>query len=122
MKGVDDQTYHALKLMQDSGVGRGTFSVSLLSDEELRAGDLNKYQALVLDGVPSLSPDNYDVARRFIVLVDALYDHRVKLVVSADATPDMLYQRGEGAQAFERTASRLHEMQSRAYLALPHLT
>ena len=49
VKGVDDQTYHALKLMQDSGVGRGTFSVSLLSDKELRAGDLNKYQALVLD-------------------------------------------------------------------------
>ena len=76
----------------------------------------------MLDGVPRLSPDNYDMARRFIVLIDALYDHRVKLVASADATPDQLYERGEGARAFERTASRLVEMQSREYLGLPHLT
>jgi cell division protein ZapE len=76
----------------------------------------------VLDGIPKLSPDNYDAARRFIVLIDALYDHRVKLVASADALPDVLYRSGEGAKAFERTASRLEEMQSQEYLALPHLT
>jgi len=80
------------------------------------------YEALVLDAVPRLSPDNYDEARRFIVLVDALYEHRVKLIASADATPDTLYQRGEGALAFQRTASRLQEMQSADYLELPHLT
>ena len=80
------------------------------------------YQALVLDGVPRLSPENYDKARRFITLIDALYDHRVKLVASADAAPDALYERGDGAKAFERTASRLEEMQSQEYLALPHLT
>ena len=116
---------HTLAVPQAaSGVAR--FDFDALCGQPLGAGDYlalaTHYQALVLDGVPRLSPDNYDVARRFIVLVDALYDHRVKLVVSADATPDTLYQRGEGAQAFERTASRLHEMQSRAYLALPHLT
>jgi len=76
----------------------------------------------VLDGVPRLSPENYDRARRFIVLIDALYDHRVKLVASADAMPDQLYERGEGARAFERTASRLEEMRSQDYLALAHLT
>jgi cell division protein ZapE len=80
------------------------------------------FQALVLDGVPRLGPDNYDVARRFITLVDALYEHRVKLVASADAAPDQLYQRGEGAKAFERTASRLEEMQGQEWLGLPHLT
>jgi cell division protein ZapE len=80
------------------------------------------YEALVLDGVPRLGPDNYDRARRFITLVDALYDHRVKLVASADATPDQLYERGEGARAFERTASRLEEMQGQDWLGLPHLT
>ncbi len=106
------------------GVAR--FDFEALCGQPLGAGDYlalaTHYQALVLDGVPRLSPDNYDMARRFIVLVDALYDHRVKLVASADAVPDELYQRGEGARAFERTASRLEEMQSREYLSLPHLT
>jgi cell division protein ZapE len=80
------------------------------------------FHTLVLDAVPRLSPANYDEARRFIILVDALYDHRAKLIASADAAPDRLYERGEGARAFERTASRLIEMQSREYLDLPHLT
>lgn len=106
------------------GVAR--FDFDALCGQPLGAGDYlalaTHYQALVLDGVPRLSPDNYDLARRFIVLVDALYDHRVKLVASADAVPDQLYQRGEGARAFERTASRLEEMQSSEYLGLPHLT
>ncbi len=107
-----------------AGVAR--FDFAALCGAALGAGDYlalaTHFHALVLDEVPRLSPDNYDVARRFIVLVDALYDHRVKLVASADATPDQLYRRGEGAQAFERTASRLEEMQSQDYLALAHLT
>jgi cell division protein ZapE len=97
-----------------------------LCGRPLGAGDYlalaTHFEALVLDGVPRLSPANFDVARRFIVLVDALYEHRVKLVASADAAPDALYERGEGAKAFERTASRLQEMQSAEYLDLPHLT
>jgi cell division protein ZapE len=107
-----------------AGVAR--FDFSALCATALGAGDYlalaTHFHALVLDAVPRLSPDNYDEARRFIVLIDALYDHRVKLVASAEAVPDQLYQRGEGAKAFERTASRLEEMQSQAYLALPHLT
>jgi cell division protein ZapE len=77
-----------------------------------------KYHTLILDGVPCLSPANYDQARRFIILIDTLYDRRVKLVASADAMPDQLYQRGENAKMFERTASRLDEMQSQYWLAL----
>jgi cell division protein ZapE len=77
---------------------------------------------LILDGIPRLSPDNYDQARRFIVLIDTLYDHRVKLVASAEAPPDRLYMRGENATMFERTVSRLDEMQSQGWLAMPHLT
>jgi len=106
------------------GVAR--FDFELLCGEALGAGDYlalaTHFHALVLDAIPRLSPDNYDRARRFIILVDALYDHRVKLVASAEAYPDLLYQRGEGAKAFERTASRLEEMQSQEYLALSHLT
>ena len=105
------------------GVAR--FDFEALCGQPLGAGDYlalaTHYHALVLDGVPRLGPDNDDRARRFITLIDALYDHRVKLVASADAVPDDLYRRGDGAQAFERTASRLEEMQSQAYLGLPHL-
>jgi cell division protein ZapE len=107
-----------------AGVARYDFAA--LCGTALGAGDYlalaTHFHALLLDGVPRLSPDNFDEARRFIVLIDALYDHRVKLVASADATPDQIYRRGEGANAFERTASRLEEMQSQEYLALAHLT
>jgi cell division protein ZapE len=77
---------------------------------------------LVLDAVPRLGPENFDRARRFITLVDALYEHRCKLVASAAAPPDSLYEQGENAAMFERTASRLMEMQSQDYLGLQHLT
>jgi cell division protein ZapE len=79
------------------------------------------FHTLILDGVPRLSPANYDKARRFVTLIDTLYDHRVKLLASADAMPDQLYQRGNNARMFERTASRLDEMQSQDWLELPHL-
>ncbi len=106
------------------GVAR--FDFDSLCRQALGAGDYGAlathYQALVLDDVPQLSPENHDAARRFITLVDELYEHRVKLVASAAAPPDTLYQAGEGAAAFRRTASRLVEMQSQEYLALPHLT
>jgi cell division protein ZapE len=102
------------------------FDFAALCGQALGAGDYlalaTHFEALVLDAIPKLSPDNFDEARRFITLVDALYEHRVKLVASAEAAPDTLYRSGEGARAFERTASRLAEMQSLAYLELPHLT
>jgi cell division protein ZapE len=76
----------------------------------------------VLDAVPILGGERQDATRRFIVLVDALYDHRVKLVASAAAEPDALCPDGAWAAAFQRTASRLVEMQGEAWLGLPHLT
>lgn len=79
------------------------------------------FHTLVLDGIPRLGPENFDRARRFITLIDALYEHRCKLVASAAAGPDQLYEQGENAAMFERTASRLMEMQSQEYLGLPHL-
>jgi cell division protein ZapE len=105
------------------GVARCDFEK--LCGEALGAGDYlalaSRYHTLILDGIPRLTPDNYDKARRFIILIDTLYDRRVKLLASADAMPDQLYQRGENARMFERTASRLDEMQSQDWLELPHL-
>ncbi|MCL2428154.1 MAG: cell division protein ZapE [Alphaproteobacteria bacterium] len=106
------------------GVAR--FDFETLCGEPRGAGDYlalaTHFHTLIIDRIPRLSPENYDVARRFIILIDTLYDHRVKLIASAAAMPDQLYQRGENAKMFERTASRLEEMQSQDWLALAHLT
>ena len=79
------------------------------------------YPVLFLSGVPALTADMGDLARRFTWLVDILYDHRVKLLISAAVPPEALYRAGPNQQEFVRTVSRLIEMQSRDYMALPHL-
>ena len=73
---------------------------------------LGKLPVLILDDVPLLSKARNNEAKRFVTLIDALYEAKVRLVCSAAAPPEMLYQEGEGAFEFERTASRLHEMRS----------
>ena len=102
------------------------FDFQALCGQPLGPGDYlaiaTHYKTVLIDGIPRLSPNNFDEARRFVTLVDVLYEHRVKLYASAAALPDDLYRAGEGASMFERTASRLEEMQSEAYLQLPHLT
>ncbi|HEX6144844.1 MAG TPA: cell division protein ZapE [Geminicoccaceae bacterium] len=74
------------------------------------------FHMLIIDDVPRLTPDKRNEARRFITLIDALYECRVKLAMSLEAPPDELYARGEGAFEFQRTVSRLMEMQSLDYL------
>jgi cell division protein ZapE len=112
-------------LVPQAADGVARFDFDTLCNTALGAGDYlaiaTNFHTLVLDGIPRLSPENYDQARRFIVLVDTLYDQRVKLIASADAAPDLLYQSGRNAKTFERTASRLHEMQSDDWLGLAHL-
>jgi cell division protein ZapE len=81
-----------------------------------------RYHTVLLSGVPRLTPDRRNEARRFITLVDALYDRRVNLIIGAEAAPEALYPAGEGAFEFQRTVSRLAEMQSRAYFESPPLT
>ena len=79
------------------------------------------YHTIILENVPRLGPDQANEARRFITLIDVLYERKVKLFVIAETGPDDLYHAETGAEAFEfaRTASRLHEMGSRDYLSLP---
>jgi cell division protein ZapE len=80
------------------------------------------YHTILIDDVPVIADERRDVARRFINLIDTLYDHGVKVVLSAAAEPADLYRAGEGdeALAFRRTVSRLTEMRSEAYLAARH--
>jgi cell division protein ZapE len=81
-----------------------------------------RFHTVVLDRIPALAESERNEARRFIILIDALYDMRVKLIASAAGEPETLYAGKDGAEAFEfaRTASRLYEMRSAEYLALPH--
>ena len=65
---------------------------------------------LFIDAIPRLSMSNYNEAKRFVTLIDALYEARVRLIASAADEPESLYAEGEGAFEFERTASRLREM------------
>ncbi|WP_299401725.1 cell division protein ZapE [uncultured Roseobacter sp.] len=72
-------------------------------------------KVLMLDGVPALSRNNFNEAKRFVTMIDALYEAKVRLICSAAAKPEMLYLEGEGTFEFERTASRLREMQSEGW-------
>ncbi len=80
-----------------------------------------QFAVLLLSGVPRMTSEMGDRARRFTWLVDILYDHRVKLIVSAAVPPAELYVEGPHSREFPRTVSRLIEMQSRDYMALPHV-
>jgi cell division protein ZapE len=79
-----------------------------------------RFAVIIVSGVPRLTPDMGNAARRFTWLVDVLYDHRVKLLLSAAVPAEELYDEGPNSQDFPRTVSRLIEMRSREYMALPH--
>ncbi len=75
------------------------------------------FHTLLVENIPLLGPEKRNEARRFINLIDTLYDNQVCLVATAEAEPHLLYPSGDGAEAFARTVSRLTEMRSEAYLA-----
>ncbi len=104
------------------GVAR--FSFAELCEAPLGALDylelVRRFHTLVLDGVPRIGPERRNEARRFMTLVDTLYEHRVNMVLSAEAPPQALYAEGPEAEEFQRTASRLVEMQSKDYITTPH--
>jgi len=79
-----------------------------------------RFHTVFLEDVPVMGPEHRNAAKRFVTLVDALYEDRDRLVVLAEAEPEKLYRLGDGAFEFERTVSRLREMQSVDYLQKPH--
>jgi cell division protein ZapE len=97
-----------------NGVARASFAE--LCGRPLGPGDYlalaDAVEVLILHDIPTLSRARNNEAKRFVTLIDALYEAKVRLVASAAAEPDALYPEGEGAFEFERTASRLHEMRS----------
>jgi cell division protein ZapE len=109
--------------------GVAVFSFKRLCGEARGASDYlaiaRAYHTVILVGIPVLGPDSRNETARFVTLIDALYEHKVKLLAAADAVPEDLYQTGSGGNAsgrfeFDRTVSRLNEMQSADYLALGH--
>lgn len=93
-----------------------------LCNRPLGAGDYlaicKECHTVLLQGIPALKPEDRNEAKRFVTLIDALYDHRVKLIATAETAPEGIYAHGDGTFEFHRTVSRLMEMQSEAYLAL----
>jgi len=97
-----------------NGIGRASFWE--LCSKPLGPADFlaiaGAVRVLILEDIPQLSAANYNEAKRFVTLIDALYEAKVRLIASAAEAPDRLYIEGEGAFDFERTASRLREMQA----------
>jgi cell division protein ZapE len=104
--------------------GVGVFSFKKLCAQARGAPDYlaiaRAYHTVILVGIPRLGPDQRNEAARFVTLIDALYEHKVKLIATADADPVNLYESGDGRFEFDRTISRLMEMQSQDYLAKGH--
>lgn len=106
------------------GVAR--FSFDALCREPRGAADFlaiaTHFHTVIIDDIPKLTAEEREVAKRFVVLIDALYEHRVNLFASAGGPPDELYPAGDTAFEFQRTVSRLTEMQAEDYIAAAHLT
>ncbi|MEO8300355.1 MAG: cell division protein ZapE [Rhizomicrobium sp.] len=104
------------------GVAR--FAFEELCDRPLAAADYlavaQEFHTILIDHIPVMTDNMHNVARRFTLLIDTLYDEGVKLICSAAAPPDQLYPAGIASDAFRRTVSRLAEMQSEDYLRRGH--
>jgi cell division protein ZapE len=114
------RTLHVPKSLK----GVAVFSFKRLCGEPRGAADYlaiaRRYHTVIIVGIPVMGPEMRNEAARFMTLVDALYEHKVKLLAAADAQPAGLYPVGDGSFEFQRTASRLEEMRSAEYLAEGH--
>jgi cell division protein ZapE len=116
------RTLHVPKSLK----GVAVFSFKRLCGEPRGAADYlaisRRFHTVIIVGIPVMTPDMRNEAARFVTLIDALYDHKVKLLAAADAEPQALYPSGDGKFEFHRTVSRLQEMRSTVYLAQGHGT
>ena len=109
-----------------SAHGVARFSFKDICEKPLAASDYlrlaHDYHTILIDRIPVMDSAERNAAKRFIALIDTLYDNAVKLMASAEADPVSLYLASDGNEAneFKRTSSRLIEMSSESYLALPH--
>ena len=114
------RTMHVPKSLK----GVAVFSFKRLCGEARGAADYlavaHRFHTVIIVGIPVMSREMRNEAARFVTLIDLLYDHRVKLLASADAEPAGLYPDGDGSFEFQRTVSRLEEMQSADYLGEGH--
>jgi cell division protein ZapE len=114
------RTLHVPKSLK----GVAVFSFKRLCSEARGAADYlaiaHDYHTVIIVGIPAMGPEMRNEATRFVTLVDALYENKVKLFASAEAEPEDLYRSGDGSFDFERTVSRLKEMQSAEYMAEGH--
>src|SRR5690349_9095676 len=114
------RTLHVPKSLK----GVAVFSFKRLCGEPRGAADYlaiaRRYHTVIIVGIPVIGREMRNEAARFVTLIDALYEHKVKLLTAADAEPEGLYPAGDGSFEFQRTASRLEEMRSAEYLAQGH--
>jgi len=114
------RTLHVPKSLK----GVAVFSFKRLCGQPRGAADYlaiaQRFHTVIIVGIPVMGPEMRNEAARFVTLVDALYEHRVKLLAAADAEPSGLYPHGDGSFEFQRTVSRLEEMRSAEYLAEGH--
>ena len=114
------RTLHVPKSLK----GVAVFSFKRLCGEARGAADYlavaQRFHTVIIVGIPVMTKAMRNEAARFVTLIDALYEHRVKLLAAADAEPAALYPAGDGSFEFARTASRLEEMRSADYLAEGH--
>jgi cell division protein ZapE len=114
------RTLHVPKSLK----GVAVFSFKKLLGQPRGAADYlavaRRYHTVILVGIPTMGPEMRNEASRFTTFVDALYEHKVKLLAAADAEPEGLYPAGDTSFEFQRTISRLEEMRSAEYLAEGH--
>ena len=114
------RTLHVPKSLK----GVAVFSFKRLCGEPRGAADYlaiaRRYHTIIIVGIPVMGPAMRNEAARFVTLIDALYEHKVKLLAAADAEPSALYPAGDGSFEFKRTVSRLEEMRSAEHLAEGH--